>query len=48
MTKDINTSEMDKVFLPAWCQEAAVYNQGLSDEQQKLGAKVSVEVRGEN
>ena len=39
--------EVDKVFLPAWCQESAVYNQGLSDEQQKQGAKVSVEVRGE-
>ena len=39
--------EVDKVFLTACCQESAVYNQGLSDEQQKQGAKVSVEVRGE-
>ena len=34
--------EVDKVCLPAWCQESAVYNQGLSDEQQKTSVKVSV------
>ena len=40
-------SEVDKVFLPGWCQEAAVYNQGLAAEQQKQGTKVSAEVGGE-